>query len=67
MTDFRNDLLSRMIHLYGFENPLVIQFAESCNAYTWDEVSAQWDKILEYLVESHEAHPYFPDEEEEDF
>lgn len=65
MTDFRNDLLTRMIHLYGFEHPLVIQFAESCNAYTWDAVSAQWDKILENLVELHEAHPYFPDEEEE--
>lgn len=65
MSDFRNNLLSRMIHLYGFENPLVIQFAESCNAYTWDEVSAQWDKILENLVELHEAKPYFPDEEEE--
>ena len=65
MTNFRDDLLTRMIHLYGFEHPLVIQFAESCNAYTWDEVAAQWDKILENLVELHEEHPYFPDEKEE--
>jgi len=65
MTDFRNDLLSRMIHLYGFENPIVIQFAEVCESYTTPETSAQWDKILKFLVESHEAHPYFPNEEEE--
>ena len=67
MTEFRSGLLDRMIHLYGFENPVVIQFAESCNAYTENESSAQWDKILEWLVESHEAHPYFLDEEKEDF
>ena len=65
MTDFRNDLLTRMIHLYGFENPLVIQFAKACETYTTPETSAMWDNCLKTLVECHEKNPYFPDEEEE--
>lgn len=64
MTDFRNDLLTRMIRIYGFEHPLVVQFAESCNAYTFPDLAPMWDKCLETIVKCHEEHPYNPDEEE---
>ena len=63
MTDFRNALLDRMIRIYGFEHPLVIQFAESCLAYTALDLSPLWDKILENLVELHEANPYFSNDD----
>ena len=58
MTDFRKALLDRMIRLYGFEHPLVVQFAVSCEGYTSPELSPLWDNILENLVELHEARPY---------
>lgn len=64
MSDFRNDLLTRMIHLYGFEHPLVISFAEMCEKYTDEKSSAYWDKCLETVVDCHEKNPYFPEEEE---
>ena len=67
MNELRNELLDRMIRIYGFEHQLVIQFARACEAYTTPETSAMWDNCLKTLVECHEAHPYFPDEEEEDF
>ena len=66
MTEFRNSLLDRMIHLYGFEHPLVVQFAISCEGYTSPDLAPMWDKCLETIVECHEEHPYREDEEEED-
>ena len=60
MSDFREKLLDRMIHIYGFEHPLVIQFAEACESYV---NYPQWDRALEVLVEAHEAHPYKEQEE----
>lgn len=59
--DFRENLLDRMIRIYGFENPLVIEFANACNKYV---NSAEWDKTLETIVKSHEETPYIFDEEE---
>ena len=64
MTNFRDDLLTRMIHIYGFEHPLVVQFAKCCEAYTTPDLAPMWDKCLETLVECHEEHPYNPEEEE---
>ena len=43
----REEYLSRMIHLYGFEHPVVIQFAELMERGVSDET-------LKTLVESHE-------------
>lgn len=57
MSDFRNELLIRMIRIYGFEHPLVIQFANSCDCYTSPELAPAWDKILRQLVEYHETNP----------
>jgi hypothetical protein len=62
MNELRENLLDRMIRIYGFEHPLVIQFAEMCQAYTSPELSPLWDGCLRTLVESHERAPYFPEE-----
>jgi len=43
----REEYLSRMIHLYGFEHPAVIQFSELME---W----GMSDETLKTLVEGHE-------------
>lgn len=54
----RENLMDRMIKIYGFENPIVIEFCRLCEA--WE--SNEWnDKVLTLLVEAHEANPYFED------
>lgn len=54
MSDFREDLLTRMIHIYGFENEVVIQFAYLCARYD----DTEWNnQALEILVRCHEAEP----------
>ena len=59
MTTYRENLLDRMIHLYGFENPMVIQFADMCERYG----NSAWnDEILRLLVEAHEANPVFEED-----
>lgn len=62
MTDFRNELLTRMIHLYGFEHECVLDFARMCEEWV-DDIAH--DRILEMLVESHEEFPQYGDDEEE--
>lgn len=55
MTNFRENLLDRMIAIYGLENPIVIEFCRLCEK--WED--NEWnDKVLRYLVEAHEADPY---------
>lgn len=56
----REEMLTRMIHLYGFEHEAVIQFAELM------ERDGVTDDVLETLVLAHEAHPVVTDEEEWD-
>ena len=59
MTTYRENLLDRMIAIYGLEDPIVIQFAGMCERYT-DNV---WnDDILRLLVEAHEADPVFKED-----
>lgn len=54
MTNFRNNLIDRMVHVYGLEHPLVIAFVGWCEE--WEE--NEWnDKILANLVAGHEADP----------
>ena len=62
MTDFRNELLTRMIHIYGFENEAVIDFTRMCEE--WENDIAH-DRILEMLVETHEEFPQYDNDEEE--
>ena len=64
MTEIRKRLLDRMIRIYGFEHPLVIQFAVSCECYTSVDLAPMWDKCLETIVKCHEECPY---REEENF
>ena len=33
MTTYRENLIDRLIHVYGFEDPIVIQFAGMCERY----------------------------------
>lgn len=59
MTAYRENLLDRMIRLYGFENPMVIQFADMCEKYS----NNSWnDSVLQLLVEIHEADPVFEED-----
>lgn len=59
----REELLSRMIRIYGFEHKQVIEFAKLL------ESSNIPDESLEILVECHEEYPVTDpwDDEEEDF
>ena len=52
----RENLIDRMIRIYGFEHPIVIQFAELCERMEYTEAN---DKALMMLVESHEENPAF--------
>ena len=59
MTNFRENLIDRMIRIYGFENPIVIEFCRMCEA--WEE--NDWNnKCLAVLVASHEESPIFDEE-----
>lgn len=52
MSTKRQLLLNRMIHLYGENNPIVIEFLKLCNDYP----ASEWnDQCLLILVEAHEA------------
>lgn len=56
----REQLIDRMVALYGLENPIVIQFcqmAENLPKSEWN------DTTLRVLVEAHEADPQIWDED----
>lgn len=56
MTYFRETLVDRMIRVYGFEHECVLIFIGLCEKY---EESFWNDRMLEILVEAHEADPFF--------
>lgn len=59
MSAFREELLDRMIGIYGLEHPIVIQFAEMCETNEENE----WNNtVLRILVEAHEANPFYEEE-----
>ena len=59
MSAYRENLIDRLCHIYGLENPIVIEFAEWCER--WEE--NEWNnKALTILVEAHEANPYQEEE-----
>lgn len=47
MNKKREELIDRMIHIYGFEHPLVIRFVERCERCPEDLLS---DTMLEISV-----------------
>lgn len=59
MTTYREKLIDRMIAIYGFENPIVIEFARLCEY--WEE-NAWNNKLLTILVRAYEAEPYFEED-----
>lgn len=65
MKNYRDALLDRMIRLYGFEHPVVINFAQMCGQYTEGAWARHWDECLRVLVEAHEEDPQIDDEEDE--
>ena len=60
MSNFRSTLLDRMIRIYGYEHPIVIEFCRICENYP---SGAYWDKSLAVLVQSHERYPILDEEE----
>lgn len=59
MSEFRNDLLTRIIRIYGFEHKITIAIAKLLEE--WEE--NEWnDKVLKILVEAHEACPCIEEE-----
>lgn len=59
----REKLIDRMVHIYGFENPIVIQFCKLCERL---EDTEEKNTLLKVIVESHEEYPQFNTEDEED-
>ena len=55
----KEELLNRMIRIYGFEHEAVIEFASLMET----NVS---DKTLETIVKFHEAFPLIDDEDEDE-
>lgn len=51
--DIRENLIDEMIRIYGFENPITIEFAEMCENPKWDI------KTLKTILESHKLYPQF--------
>lgn len=59
MTTYRENLLDRMIAIYGLEDPIVVQFAGMCEKYADNDWN---DDVLRILVEAHEADPVFEED-----
>jgi len=51
MTTYRENLIDRMIALYGYENPTTIKFAKLCEKC---EQTEAWDAHLRNVVERYE-------------
>ena len=58
----REQLLDRMIKIYGFEHEIVIEFARMCEEWLPTENN---DKALETLVKCHEENPAGFDDDED--
>lgn len=55
----KEKLIDRMVRIYGFENPIVIEFCRMC------ERGEIIEDLLELIVEAHENCRQFDDEEED--
>ena len=62
MNTMRENLLDRMIKIYGSEHHIVITFAKQCER--WED-TAIYDTILRLAVEAHEKYPNLDTDEEE--
>lgn len=57
MNELRENLIDRMIRIYGFEHEVVIDFAKMC------EMTCMSDEALTTIVECHEEYPITEDDE----
>lgn len=55
MNALREELVTRMIRIYGFEHEEVIVFADVAEKLSEDESN---DRFLQKLVEFHEKYPF---------
>lgn len=53
MTEFRENLLTRMIRIYGFEHEITIKYANMLEKVPQTPTD---DRALEIIVESHEIY-----------
>lgn len=60
MSKIREQLADRMIRLYGFENPITIDFCRLCEE--WPDTET-YDRALARLVKCHEEAPLYFEEE----
>ena len=51
LSQFREDLLTRIIHIYGFEHKITIWFAQLLETQEENDFN---NKMLEMMVECHE-------------
>ena len=59
----REELIARMIHIYGLENPIVIWFCRLCEE--WEDREDK-NHLLEEIVKAHEEYPYSNDKDKEE-
>lgn len=58
MTELRENLLDRIIAIYGFEHNITVAFAKACESADFT------DEVLTTVVEVHEANPQWDEDEE---
>lgn len=58
MTKTREQLVDRMIAIYGFESPIVIEFAHLCETHSESNFE---NLFLEHIVKAHEEYPVLED------
>lgn len=61
MNELREKLIDRMIRIYGFESPIVVDFCRCCEIFPNNEAH---DKTLQTLVIVHEECPVIDEEDE---
>ena len=54
LSQFREDLLTRIIRIYGFEHEITIWFAQLLETQEENEIN---NKMLEKMVKCHEKNP----------
>ena len=52
----REELIDRMIHIYGLENRIVTEFCKVCEG--WEDTEEK-NTLLKVIVELHEAFPKY--------
>ena len=59
----REKLIDRLVHIYGFEKPIVIWFCRLCEE--WEDTEDK-NNLLEMIVKAHEEYPQLDDKDKEE-